>query len=266
MSKDKYFSFDKYLQKIRSKGRYCITLTELQEKSNLSYKAIQQSVYRAKTNKKLSQIRQGFYVIIPPEYSISGVLPVYLYIDDLMLYLKRDYYLGLFSSAILHGAGHQQAMNTQLVIEKPTLRNIKNDKLEIDFFTKQKWNENDIIKKKSDAGYIKVSTPELTALDLIYYHKRIGGINRVLPILEDLCEEINSKKLIKTAQRFKNKTTIQRLGFLFDEIFDENELAKSLYKLIENINTNKILLSSISSNNGKTNKKWNIIINTDTNY
>ncbi len=266
MPKDTFFSFDKYLQKIRSKGRYCITLSELQKNSKLSYKAIQQPIYRAKNNKKISQIRQGFYAIIPPEYSISGVLPVYLYINDLMLYLKRDYYLGLFSSAILHGAGHQQAMNTQLVIEKPTLRNIKNHKLEIDFFTKNKWYENDIIKKKTDAGYISVSTPELTALDLIYYHKRIGGINRTLPILEDLCEEINSIKLVETAQRFKNKTTIQRLGFLFDEILDEKEFAKLLYKLIENIPTNKILLSSISSDDGKINKKWNIIINTDTNF
>lgn len=264
MQKDTYFNFEKYLQKVRSKGRYCVTLTELQEVSKLSYKAIQQSIYRAKTNKKISQIRQGFYVIIPPEYSISGILPVYLYIDDLMLYLKRKYYLGLYSAAILLGAGHQQAMNTQLIIEYPSLRKIKNDRLEIDFFTKNNWYEKDIIEKKTDAGYIKVSSPELTMLDLMYYHKRIGGINRTLQIIEELGEEINPNRLFETAQRYKNQTSIQRLGFLFDTIFNENILANSLYKAIENTKTNKTLLSSLSPDKGKINKKWNIVINTDT--
>ena len=266
MKKQKHFSFDKYLQKVRSKGRYSITLSELQENTNLSYKAIQQTIFRAKTNKKIAQIRQGFYVIIPPEYSNSGILPVYLYINDLMQFIKRDYYLGLFSAANLHGAGHQQAMNTQLIIEYPSLRKIKNDKLEIAFFTKNKWTKNDIIEKKTDTGYINVSSPELTVLDLIYYHKRIGGISRTLSIIEELAEEINPQKLYETAQGFKNNTTIQRLGFLFDEIFNETTLANSLYKLIENKTTNKALLSSLSQDKGKINKKWNIVINIDTDY
>jgi len=266
MLKDTYFNFDKYLQKIRSKGRYYITLSELEKNSNLSYKAIQQTIFRAKKSRKIAQIRQGFYVIIPPEYSISGILPVYLYIDDLMLYLKRNYYLGLFSAAILHGAGHQQTMNTQLIIEQPSMRKIKNKKLEIAFFTKNNWNKKDIIKKKTDAGYMKVSTPELTAIDLIYYHKRIGGINRTLPILEELSEEINPHRLFETAQIFKNQTTIQRLGFLFDKVLNENTLASMLHKSIENIKTNKTLLSSLSPNKGKINKKWNVVINIDTDY
>jgi len=266
MQKNTYFNFDKYLFQVRSKGRYSITLSELKENSKLSYKAIQQSIFRAKTNKKISQVRQGFYVIIPPEYSVAGILPVYLYINDLMLFLNRNYYLGLYSAAVLHGAGHQQAMSTQLIIERPSLRKIKNEKLEIGFFTKNKWNKNDIIEKKSDAGYIKVSSPELTALDLVYFHKRIGGINRTLVILEELCEEINPDKLIDTALRFNSHTTIQRLGFIFDTVFNENILAGSLFKTLKNKKTRKTLLSSLSPEQGEINKKWNIIINTDTDY
>ena len=30
------------------------------------------------------------------------------YIDDLMRFLKREYYIGLFSAAALYGAAHQQ--------------------------------------------------------------------------------------------------------------------------------------------------------------
>ncbi len=260
------FNLDKYLQKVRSKGRYSITLSELQEYSKLSDKAIQQTIFRAKKNEKIAQIRQGFYVIITPEYSNSGILPIYLYIDDLMLNLKRNYYLGLFSAAILHGAGHQQTMNTQLIIEPPALRTIKNQKLEIDFFTKEKWNKEDITIKKTDAGHVNVSSQELTAFDLIHYHKRIGGINRALPIIGELCEEIEPEKFYETAKRYKHKTDIQRLGFLIETIINENNLANSLYKSLENMKMNKILLSSHGSEEGAVDKKWNIVINTDIDY
>jgi len=183
-----------------------------------------------------------------------------------MRFLKRNYYLGLFSAAILYGAGHQQAMNSQLITGHPSLRSINNKKFDIDFFTKNKWNEKDIKNKKTDAGYINVSSPELTALDLIYFHKRIGGINRTLIILEELCEEINPKKLFETAQRFNSRTTIQRLGFIFDTVFNADILSNSLLRVLQNMKTGKIPLSSLNSQKGIINKKWNIIINEDIDY
>ncbi|MEI9912619.1 MAG: hypothetical protein WDO71_25065 [Bacteroidota bacterium] len=46
------------------------------------------------------------------------------------------------------------------------MRGIKNKKLKINFYIKKDWSEDDIIQKKTDAGYINVSSPEFTALDL----------------------------------------------------------------------------------------------------
>ncbi len=146
------------------------------------------------------------------------------------------------------------------------LGNIKNKKTEINFYIKKHWNSNDIIKKKTNAGYIKVSTPELTAYDLIFYHKKVGGINRTLPILEELCEEISAKKLFETAKHYKSNTTTQRLGYILDNILGEKKLADKLYLTIENVKINKILLSSASSRKGEIDKKWNIVINTDTDF
>ncbi len=157
-------------------------------------------------------------------------------------------------------------MNTQLIIEQPSLRKIKNKKLEIEYFTKNRWNKNDIIEKKTDAGYIKISSPELTALDLIYFHKRIGGINRTLTILEELSEIINPTRMLETALRFSHHTTIQRLGFIFDTVFNEDIIANKLFKALENINIKKVPLSLLSSEQGNNNKKWNVIINTDLDY
>jgi predicted transcriptional regulator of viral defense system len=68
---------DKYLTEVRAQGRYTFTLDELKDEFALSYPALKQNLYRLKLKKEVAQIRQGFYVIIPPEYSKQGMLPRY---------------------------------------------------------------------------------------------------------------------------------------------------------------------------------------------
>jgi predicted transcriptional regulator of viral defense system len=134
ISQISYNYLDKYLIEVRAEGRYAFTLDELQKAFHLPYSAIKQSLYRLKRKKKTVQIRQGFYVIIPPEYSKQGILPPYLFIDDLMQSLGKPYYVGLLSAAALHGAAHQQPMGYTVITQSPAPRNI--DKLKIIFFSK----------------------------------------------------------------------------------------------------------------------------------
>ncbi|MGA1847692.1 type IV toxin-antitoxin system AbiEi family antitoxin domain-containing protein, partial [Deferribacter abyssi] len=144
--------------------------------SKLSDKAIHQALYRAKKGGRIAQIRQEFYVIIPPEFYDRKMIPPYLFIDDMMKFLNKTYYVSMFSAASMLGAGHQQPMLFQLIIEPPALRNIKKEYLAIHFFIKKQIDINYIFKKKTKTGYINVSSVELTILDLILYHHRIGGI------------------------------------------------------------------------------------------
>jgi predicted transcriptional regulator of viral defense system len=259
-----YNYLEDYLLTVRSKGRFTVTQTELAQKFDISTKALHQNLFRLKSKNQIAQIRQGFYAIIPPEYSHQGMLPVYLFVDDLMKSLHKSYYLGLFSAAALHGAGHQQPMESQIIIENPALRDIKNDKLSVRFFIRHKWNADDIIEKKTDAGYIKVSSPELTALDLVSYSPKIGGINRLLPILEDLIEVMKPSKLYKTAKQYNQVTIIQRLGFLLDCVIGSAELSTPLKKLLNENTYNTVPLSiAHKSKEGEINTDWKIIINTD---
>jgi len=252
---------DSYLTEVMSKGRYSVTLDELKTRFEVSEKAILQNIYRLKQRNQLAQVRKEFYVIIPPQYSNRGMLPTTLFISDMMEALNRDYYVGLFSAAALHGAGHQQPMEFQVITEKPALRKIKTDKLSIVFFTKSQWEQDNITKKKTEAGYINVSSPELTAFDLINYHKRIGGLNRIIPILEDLTENINSIRLSKTA-RDQSTRTIQRLGYILEELGSE-PLSNALYSKTKHKLANRIPLSLAHENRlGVVNKKWELIINT----
>jgi len=256
-----YNYVENYLTEIQSKGRYSVTLKELKSKFNISEKAILQKIFRLKNKSQLAQVRKEFYVIIPPQYSNRGMVPPTLFINDMMDFLNREYYVGLFSAAALHGAGHQQPMEFQLMTQKPALRSINNQKLVINFFTKNEWKQDQIIEKKTETGYLKVSSPELTAFDLVQYHKRIGGLNRILPILKELAETIKPSFLLKTAKTQK-KPNVQRLGFLLD-LSGSDSLANSLFRLMSENSKELPLSLAHKKRSGVINEKWKIIENTE---
>ncbi len=267
MKKDKptYNYISNYLIKVQSKGRYTISFEELRNEFDVSKKALLQNIFRLKSKNQVAQVRKKFYVIIPPQYSDKGMVPPTIFIDDMMKHLNKDYYVGLLSAAALHGASHQQPMEFQVVTQKPALRKIKNQKLLIVFFTKGAWNKDQITEKKTEAGYLNVSTPELTAFDLVYYNKNIGGLNRIIPILEDLSEEIKPSLLTKIACSQKSPT-IQRLGYLLD-VIKNTSLSNSLFKAIEKTKMKKVPLSLVHKDRtGNVNERWKLIINTELDF
>ncbi|HBG41805.1 MAG TPA: hypothetical protein DDW85_10430 [Porphyromonadaceae bacterium] len=156
---------ERYVTSVRVKGRYTFTLEELKVEFDLPNTAINQSLNRLKKKGDIAQVRKGFYAIIPPEYSIQKMLPPSLFIDDLMKSLDKPYYVALLSAAATYGAAHQQPMEYFVIAETPAPRSIMNKKLKIVFLSKNDWTKDGINQQKTNAGYINVSSPELTALD-----------------------------------------------------------------------------------------------------
>jgi len=255
-----YNYLEDFLIKIRSKGRYSFTYKEVLDSFNISEMALDQNLYRMKLKNAIVSIRKGFYVMIPPEYSSKGMLPAYLFIDDLMHSLNKEYYIGLLSAAALHGAAHQQPMEYFVVTSAPAVRGIKNNKIVINFLVKKKWYANDVVKKNTDAGYINVSSPELTALDLLYYSAKIG-INRAFTVLQELHEEMNSTSLFKAAKQYPQTAAIQRLGYLLDRELNMQKLANSLWKVLGESKCYYLPLDSSGTRKGEADKKWKIMVN-----
>jgi predicted transcriptional regulator of viral defense system len=253
-----YNYLNKYLTEVRSQGRYAFTVEELKNEFNLSCPALRQSLFRLKSKKEIALIRQSFYVIIPPEYSKQGMLPPYLFIDDLMKSLNKPYYIGLLSAAALHGAAHQQPMGYTVITQSPAPRSI--DKLKIVFFSKQNFLQDGIIQRKTPAGYINVSSPELTALEFFdYIHK--FGINRITTVLQELSEEMKPAILTKIAKQYTNTAAIQRLGYILEKEILAEKLSDSLWKVLNERVYFPIPLSPQKAKNGETDSKWKIIKN-----
>lgn len=257
-----YDYVDAYLNDLLAQGRHAVSWAELQERFDSSGKAILQSVYRLKRKGKLAQVRKGFYAIVPPAYRSRGMVPYTLFVDDLMGHLDRAYYVGAFSAAALHGAAHQQPMQFQVMTHKPALRNIRNDKLDLRFFVKSAWDPGDVEAIKTDAGYLRVSRPSLTAFDLVTYSKQIGGINRILPVLEDLCDSIPPADLATTALS-QSMPDIQRLGYLLERL-EKAEWAAPLLECLSEGHVKPVPLSlAHRDHRGESDARWKVVLNTE---
>jgi len=257
-----YNYLEEFLTKKRSKGRYSFTYKEVLDTFNISAQALDQNLYRLKSRNAIAAIRKGFYVIIPPEYSSRGILPVDLFIDDLMNSLHRNYYVGLLSAAALHGATHQQPMEYFVVTESPAIRSTRNDKIVINFLVKKQWSADDVVMKSTDAGYINVSSPELTALDLLYYNAKIG-INRAFTVLQELQEGMNAASLTKVAKHYPQTAAIQRLGYLLDRELKKEQLSSPLLKVLKDRKCYPIPLVPSGRKQGVADNRWKIIVNAE---
>ncbi len=259
----RYGKLENYIDSLIAKGRYYFTSNEVTEALSLSQYSFRNHILPLQQQAKVVLIRQGFYAIVTPEYRSIGSPPVTHYLDGLMMYLGRPYYVSLLNAAAWYGAAHQQPQKYFVMINPPTLLPVEKSHVRIDFVYKKEWNKDDIVPQKTNAGYVNVSSPELTALDLCYYPKHSGGVNQVATVLDELAEALDSDKVLDVSKRFNSTMAVQRLGFLLDFLGNE-ELTLPLKNWLA---TQKfyptVLDPAEQSHNKVTGNFWKIIVNTD---
>ncbi len=251
-----------YIKQCLSIEEYSFSLDELQQKTNKNETSIKSELSRLIEKKEIVNLRKKFYLIIPPRYSKQRQLPIQLYIDKLFKYLNRKYYLGFYSAAKFHGASHQQTQRDYVMTEIPKLNDIEKNTLNIRFLTTAKWPNKNIIDKKSDAGIFKISSPALTAVDLIHHQTKLGGLNRMLAILEELTEEIIKDDIEELLTWYPHKSTLQRFGFFLEELQAEQNLSKQIKEHLEQSKFFPVLLSPKSGQKpGSVDNLWKVDVN-----
>ncbi|MCF6224650.1 MAG: type IV toxin-antitoxin system AbiEi family antitoxin [Flavobacteriaceae bacterium] len=251
-----------YIKQCLSVEEYSFSLTELQTELDKSEASIKSELSRLIEKKTIVNLRKGFYLIIPPRYSKQGQVPIQLYIEKLFKYLNRNYYLGFYSAAKFHGASHQQTQRDYLMTKKPKLIDIKKNTFDIRFFTTSKWSNKNILDRKSDAGIFKISSPALTAVDLIHHQTKLGGLNRMLAILEELAEELNQNDIAELLTWYPNKSTLQRFGFLLEEVGADENFSNQIKKHLKKSKFFPVLLSPKTGQNpGAVDNFWKVAIN-----
>ncbi|MCK5055089.1 MAG: type IV toxin-antitoxin system AbiEi family antitoxin [Candidatus Aminicenantes bacterium] len=250
-----------FVENIQAEGRYSFEKSELNNQLNLSPEATQSALKRLARKNRIATPRKGFYVIIPLEYRSGGIIPASWFINQLMTFLDMNYYVGLLSAAALHGAAHQQPQEFHVVTAKQ-IRPIEIKGIRIKFFTKSTIKpEKRINHIKTETGYINVSNPEITALDLIRYCPKVGGFNFISTVLLELSEKIKASELLQAAKMEKNQVYIQRLGYILDYLGKE-KLTTKLNQWFRKQKSLRISLApGILAEDSNLNQKWNIWVN-----
>lgn len=231
MVHDQRSALSSYVSGLLSTGRTDFTAEEAEATLGVGRGAFLDAAERLQRRKSLLNPRQGFYVVVPPQFTSWGAPPPAWYIDALMHYERQPYYVGLLKAAELHGATHQAVMEFQVVSAKrlPKIRAGRN--LIVFYFRK----DMDAVAagiedRKTDTGTMKIASAALTALDLLRYPQASGGIDNVATVLSDLAEKIDPQQLAALSAAME-RPVVQRLGHLLDRLGHETLTTPTLEAL-----------------------------------
>ena len=261
----KIYKVRDWIDDLQRRGRITFALKEIYEQFALVNKAVlKNNLTRLVRKGRIYSVWQGLYVIIPIEFSSKGMVPPVLYIDDLMKYLDRPYYISLLSAAIFYGAAHQRPQEFCVVTTSGSLRSSKKKEMKINFTNKKEIPGDLIVRKKTKTGYVSVSCPELTATDLVQYERKTGGLNRVATVLNELASELKFSQLPNTFFEYVPVPVIRRSGYLLDIELGFTEIADELLAKMKEFGCsarNTPLKNRKSTAGCNTNTKWRIIVN-----
>jgi len=260
-------ALDKFINTIRSKGKCYFTKDEALKELQISNSSLNSRIYRLKQKGEIISPAKNLYVIVPPEYKSFGCIPAEELIPILMKYKQTDYYVCLLTASMYHGASHQKPQVFQVITNK-RLKSLIFGKINIEFIYKKSIANLPTQNITVRTGYLKLSSPELTTIDLLTYPKHAGGLNHIATVLSELVNVIDSKKLISYAKSYGEKACLQRLGYILDHIDSANNRNKKL--IISNLKNYLVkqrlvympLASELPIKGSQRNDRWMIIENT----
>jgi len=259
------YKVSNWIEDLQRDGKVCFSLADAGKNFPFHSRIVlKNALTRLVKKNKISSVWKGFYVIIPIEYQAKGIIPEVFYIDWMMKFLGRDYYVSLLNAAAFYGAAHQQTQEFTVVTSPPSLRSTLKKGTKINFNNKATILQQFTEQRKTPTGFIQISTAELTATDLIQFENEIGGINRAATVLNELAESCIFSKLSPEFFQYVPTPVIQRLGYLLDDVLEFHKQADDLYLCTKThqISFRKTPLKNKNPvTNCETNKKWKIIIN-----
>ena len=145
----------------------------------------------------LSSPHAGYYVVVPPEYHALGCLPAEQFVPSLMERLGSRYYAGLLTAAQSRRRA-QKPQEFQVCLERAR-RPLACSRVRVAFIVRKRLRDAPVQSVNTPRGTLLISTPEATALDLVGYPHRAGGLNQVATVLGELAERLDADKLVAVA-------------------------------------------------------------------
>ncbi|MCW5233398.1 hypothetical protein D8B34_20030 [Verminephrobacter eiseniae] len=184
--------------------------------SQASPEALRKALYRQQRAGRVVRLSRGsdHWLIVPLQYAAAGSPPLEAWLDPyLRKTLGTPYYVGLLSAAETYGASPYAVMVTQVMVENKR-RPVAVGRHKLVFHTCSRIEAMPTRWHESADGRFKVSTPELTVLDLIQRENVLGGMSRVREVLRALWSHCTPQGLTQALDAVHSVPVAQRLGAL----------------------------------------------------
>ena len=242
-------------------GRVAFTQDELVAQTGLSPIAARNQLLRLDGLIQRVMPRQPFYLIVSPEHRAIGAPPPAWWLDDYFRWLNRPYYVALQSAAAEYGSAAQAIQVTQVISDRPH-RDILLGRLRVQFFVKGNARATPVQSPEQAQAPLYISTPEATALDLVAYANRLGGIERAAETLAPLLKAFTRTRLTEALKAGVATAYVQRFGCVLEHIGGA-AFADVVERYLAEIPTNRVFLAPGRSA-GSTpilNSRWNVLAN-----
>lgn len=238
-------------------GRYHFSAAEAERRMGGTPVAVRAAIRRMKHKGWLVEPARGFLLIVPPEYRDLGCLPAEQFVPMLMEFWSEPYYVALLSAAEIHGAAHQRPQVFQVMLQQ-NHRPVTCGHVRVEFCARRDMAAVPVIECNTARGILRIATPEVTALELVGYYERCGGLDNVATILTELAECLDVKALEIAARRCP-LAWVQRLGYLL-ELVGEGRTAASLEPLVHDA-VESPLIRSRPRGKVTRNRRWKLMLN-----
>ena len=248
-----------YVEGLARSGRYFFSSADAREALGVSAEAAKVAIHRLSQLGLVASPARGYYVVVPPEYHAVGCLPAEQFVPSLMERLGLRYYAGLLTAAQYHGAAHQRPQEFQVCLERAR-RPLACSRVRVAFIVRKRLRDVPVQNVNTPRGTLIISTPEATALDLVGYPHRAGGLNQVATVLGELAERLDADKLVAVADSAPPAWS-QRLGYVLERADAADKAAPLKTWVQAHAHKSAVLLAGAKNSSGARDKGWKIVVN-----
>lgn len=248
-----------WIASLAASGRYHFGTREAQASLGVSADAAKLALNRLARQGLVASPARGLHVIIPPEYRGLGCLPADQFIPALMERLGLRYYAGLLSAAQYCGAVHHRPQEFQVAVHR-SRRAIACGVVRVSFFVRKRIADVPVRSFNTPRGTIFVSTVEATAVDLVGYPDRAGGLDQVATVLSELAEQIDPRLLVD-ASTTAPLPWAQRLGYLLELVGAGDKAAALKSHVHEHARDATPLLPAAPHHDARRSSDWKLYVN-----
>ena len=253
----------RWVDGLAAQGRSTFTTADVQSETGGTDASRKLALNRLVRQRLVFQPHHNFYAVVPPEYRQVGAPPPLSYIDALMRFLELPYYVGLLSAAAFHGAAPQAPQQFQVCTNRP-IRRLTRGPVQILWYVKKTVEMSPYHERTTPNGYVRISTPEVTALDLVQYAHHAGHLSHVATVLNELRESLTYHEMLAALDASKVPAAAQRLGFLLSEANEARSPATDALEhwLSRTPHTTVPLECGAPTADFPLDSRWRVVINT----